>query len=127
MALKRMFSRQRGEASAPVEERRAEERVPTHERAVVSWRDHLGLPKADSIMIVNVSENGVAFSCSDRLETGRMVTITTATRTLDAVVKHARATGRGFYVGVQVLSATGDGTSAALRAMARRIGEADHE
>ncbi len=128
MPVRKIIDRLRGSASTAVDNRRAEERVPTHERAVVSWRDHLGLAKADSITIVNVSSRGVAFSCSDQIEIGRMVTVTTANRTLDAVVRHARATGRGFYVGVEVLSAASQNTtSESIRAMAKRIGEADDE
>ena len=109
---------------APVAERRNHERSSAHERAVVCWKDHLGLPKAHSITIVNVSKGGVAFASPDHLPNGQMVTITTADRSLDCVVRHVRKTGRGYYVGAKVMSSSsGDDAMSAIRDMSEEAGE----
>lgn len=109
---------------APVAERRKHERISAHERAVVCWKDHLGLPKAHSITVVNVSKGGVAFASPDHLPSGQMVTITTANRSLDCVVRHVRKTGRGYYAGAEVLSVSdGDDAMSAIRDMAEDAGQ----
>jgi len=109
---------------APPAERRKDERSPVHERAVVCWKDHLGLPKAHSITIVNVSKGGVAFSSPDHLPKGHVITITTANRSLDCVVRHVRKTGRGYYAGAEVTSVSGgDDAMSSIRDMAEEAGE----
>lgn len=110
--------------AAPVAERRKHERSPAHERAVVCWKDHLGLPKAHSITIVNVSKGGVAFASPDHLSAGQVITVTTANRSLDCVVRHVRKTGRGYYAGAEVMSTSdGDDAMSAIRGMAEDAGE----
>ena len=114
--------------AAPLGERRKHERSPAHERAVVCWKDHLGLPKAHSITIVNVSTGGVAFASPDHLPKGQAITIVTATRSLDCVVRHVRKTGRGYYLGAEV-TATSSGKHAmsAIRNLAEGAGESGVE
>jgi hypothetical protein len=111
-----------GRAAPPVE-RRKHERRPAHERAVVCWKDHLGLPKAHSITIVNVSTGGVAFASPDHLPVSQAITITTANRSLDCVVRHIRKTSRGYYAGAEVISVSdGDDAMAAIRDLAEGVG-----
>jgi hypothetical protein len=110
--------------AAPTVERRKHERSPAHERAIVCWKDHLGLPKANNITIVNVSKGGVAFACPDHLWVNQAITITTANRSLDCVVRHVRKTGRGYYLGAQVTAvSTGDDAMSAIRELAEGAGE----
>ncbi|MDA0205568.1 MAG: PilZ domain-containing protein [Acidobacteria bacterium] len=110
--------------AAPPGERRKHERSPAQERAVVCWKDHLGLPKAHSISIVNVSIGGVAFASPDHLPVGQVITITTANRSLDCVVRHVRKTGRGYYAGAEVLSISADDDAmSAIRELAEDVGE----
>jgi hypothetical protein len=109
--------------TVPNGERREQERSPAHERAVVCWKDHLGLPKAHSVTIVNVSIGGVAFASPDHLPVGQVITITTANRSLDCVVRHVRKTGRGYYAGAEVLSISGgDSAMSAIRDLAEDAG-----
>jgi hypothetical protein len=111
--------------AAPFVEHRKHDRSPAHERAVVCWKDHLGLPKAHSITIVNVSQGGVAFASPDHLPKGQVITITTADRSLDCIVRHVRKTGRGYYAGAEVMSASsGDDAMSAIRELAEDAGEA---
>jgi hypothetical protein len=108
----------------PFVERRKEERSSAHERAVVCWKDHLGLPKAHSITIVNVSSGGVAFASPDHLPKGQVITITTSNRSLDCVVRHVRKTDRGYYAGAEVMSVSAsDDAMSAIREMAEDAGE----
>ena len=110
--------------AAPFVERRKHERSPAHERAVVCWKDHLALPKAHSITVVNVSKGGVAFASPDHLPKGQVITITTADRSLDCVVRHVRKTGRGYYVGAEVMAVShGKDAMSAIRNMAEDAGE----
>ena len=109
--------------AAPPAERRKHERRSAHERAVVCWKDHLGLPKAHSITIVNVSTGGVAFASPDHLPVGQVIAITTANRSLDCVVRHIRKTSRGYYAGAEVMSISdGAGAMAAIRDLAEGVG-----
>ena len=88
------------------------------------WKDHLGLPKAHSITIVNVSTGGVAFASPDHLPVGQVITVTTANRSLDCVVRHVRKTGRGYYAGAEVKSISGvDDAMSAIRDLAEEVGE----
>jgi hypothetical protein len=110
--------------AAPLGERRKHERSPAHERAVVCWKDHLGLPKAHSITIVNVSTGGVAFSSPDHLPVGQAITIVTSNRSLDCVVRHVRKTARGYYAGAEVTAVSrGEEAMSAIRALAEDDGE----
>ena len=110
---------------APPVERRKHERSPAHERAVVCWKDHLGLPKAHSITIVNVSTGGVAFASPDHLAKGQAISIVTSNRSLDCVVRHVRKTGRGYYLGAEVTAVSqGDDAMSAIRHLAEGAGEA---
>lgn len=110
--------------AAPPSERRKQERSPVHERAVVCWKDHLALPKAHSITIVNVSSGGVAFASPDHLAKGQAITIVTANRSLDCIVRHVRKTGRGYYLGAEVTAvSTGDGAMSAIRDLAEDAAE----
>ena len=110
--------------AAPFVERRKDERRPAQEKAVMCWKDHLGLPKAQSITIVNVSSGGVAFASPDHLPKGQVVTITTSNRSLDCVVRHVRKTSRGYYAGAEVTSvSSGDDAMSAIRELAEGAGE----
>ncbi len=110
--------------AVPFVERRKHERSPAHERAVVCWKDHLGLPKANNITIVNVSTGGVAFASPDHLSKDQVITIVTANRSLDCVVRHVRKTGRGYYLGAEVTAVSeGDDAMSAIRGLAEDAGE----
>ena len=110
--------------AAPLDERRKHERSPAHERAVVCWKDHLGLPKAHSITIVIVATGGVAVASPEHLPVGQAAAITTASRSLDCGVRHVRKTSRGYYVGAEVISASdGDDAMSAIRKLAEDAGE----
>jgi PilZ domain len=110
--------------AAPTGERRKHERSPAHERAVVCWKDHLGLPKAHSITVVNVSSGGVAFASPEHLDVGQSISVTTSNRSLDCVVRHVRKTGRGYYLGAEVKAvSTGDDAMAAIRKLAEKTAE----
>lgn len=110
--------------AAPPGERRKQERSAAHERAVVCWKDHLSLPKAHSITIVNVSSGGVAFASPDHLPKGQAITVVTANRSLDCIVRHVRKTGRGYYLGAEVTAvSTGDDAMSAIRDLAEDAGE----
>lgn len=89
-----------------VRQRRRSERVPAQEPAVLRWKDHLQLERSLNVTVVNVSHGGVAFSGRERLEKRQMISLETATRTLDCVVRHIRATTSGFYIGAEVLSSS---------------------
>lgn len=108
----------------PLGERRKHERSPAHERAIVCWKDHLGLPKAHSITIVNVSKGGIAFASPDHLSIDQTITIVTADRSLDCVVRHVRKTGRGYYLGAEVMAVSmGDAAMSAIRDLAEDAGK----
>jgi hypothetical protein len=110
--------------AAPPKERRKHQRNPAHERAVVCWKDHLGLPKAHSITIVNVSSGGVAFASPEHLQQGQAITISTADRSLDCVVRHVRKTGRGYYLGAEVMAVSRGGDAmSAIRDLEEDTGE----
>lgn len=103
----------------PPKERRHEERIPAHERAVVCWKDHLGLPKAHSITIVNVSNSGVAFASPDHVPVGQVISITATTRSMDCIVRHVSTTPRGYYLGAQVVFRSGtEHTMSAIKDLA---------
>jgi hypothetical protein len=73
---------------------------------------------------VNVSKGGVAFASPDHLSTGQAITVITANRSLDCVVRHVRKTGRGYYLGAEVMSVSqGEAAMSAIRDLAEDAGQ----
>lgn len=100
-------------------DRRTSERVPAQEPAVLRWKDHLALDRSLEVTVVNVSSGGVAFSGSEHLNKGQLISVETTSRTLECVVRHVRATSRGYYMGAEVLSSSaGRGMLASIKKLA---------
>ena len=96
-------------------EARRHQRFPANETARVYWKDADGIDQDMEVMVVNVSVSGMAFLSTVAFEKGAWITVKTAKRTLDAVVRHARAVESSYAIGVEVFPAAGSALQQSLR------------
>ncbi len=100
------------------EEARRHQRFAANETARVFWKDAGGLKREMDVMVVNVSVSGMAFLSTEHFEKGAWISIRTAKRSVDAVVRHAREVESCYATGVETFPASTNPLQQSLRKLA---------
>jgi hypothetical protein len=117
-----------GPGAAAEVDRRASDRVPAQEPAVLCWKDHLELPRSLQVVVVNVSSGGVAFSSCEHLHPGQLISLETGSSLRDCVVRHVRTTGRGYYIGAEIVSrSNGSNMLSSVKQLGAEIGRSQKQ
>ena len=102
------------------EEARRQHRFPANEPARVFWKD-ADTDESMEVMVVNVSVRGMAFLSTVPFERGDWLSVKTAERSLDAVVRHARAVENCHAIGIEVYPPAGGPLQKSLRRLSAAL------
>lgn len=108
-------------ASRTSDDAREQHRFPANEPARVFWKGADNTDESMEVMVVNVSVRGMAFLSTVPFERGDWLTLKTAERSLDAVVRHARAIENCHAIGIEVYPPAGGPLQQSLRRLSAAL------
>jgi hypothetical protein len=97
-------------AHSTAADHRRDPRRPAQTVVLIYWLDNTGLPCDACAVIRDVSARGFGIETDRCFPVGQALTIRTATRSLECVVRHMQEYPNSFLAGLEVLSSS-DGSS----------------
>ena len=110
MSKTNALTRQGPSAEAPGVESRRYPRSPAQTVVLIYWLDDRGLPCDACAVIRDVSARGFGIETDQNFLVGQALTIRTAERSLQCVVRHMQEYPSSFLAGLEVV-ASSDGSS----------------
>lgn len=87
-------------------EQRTHDRCPTNIAVDVYWLDPAGQLQSEPGLIRDISRSGFGLEFGQLLDRGQALSVQTRVGSLQCVVRHTRAYGTKYFVGLEVVTAS---------------------